>query len=81
MTDWFQDRRQEFIAATFRQFGQIRRGDIVREFGITPQVATGDIATFLARDPPVVVYDVRSKAYVLVDDEAGRPGGDGGGDA
>jgi hypothetical protein len=68
MSDWFKNRRQEFIAATFRQFGQIRRGDITREFDISLQQASGDIAAFLASDPPKVFYDVTAKAYVLVEE-------------
>lgn len=59
MSRWFRDRRQEFIVATLRQFGQIRRGDLMREF---------DIADFLASDPPHVKYDVSAKAYVLIEE-------------
>lgn len=69
MARWFQDRRQEFIAATLRQFGQIRRADITREFGVTTQVASADIAEFLAAEPPHVRYDVSAKTYVLEERE------------
>lgn len=62
------DRRQEFIAATLRQFGQIRRTDIMREFDVTAALASADIATFLAADPAPVRYDVSAKCYVLHDD-------------
>lgn len=65
MSQWFKDRRQEFIAATLRQFGQVRRADLMREFDISPQQASNDIAAFLASDPPHVSYDVSAKAYVL----------------
>lgn len=65
MSTWFKDRRQEFIAATFRQFGQIRRTDIMQEFDVTAAVASADIAAFLASDPPHVTYDVSAKCYVL----------------
>ena len=65
MSAWFKDRRQEVIAATLRQFGQIRRGDLQREFDISPQQASADISTFLAADPPHVRYDVSLKAYVM----------------
>lgn len=70
MSRWFLDRRQEFIASTLRQFGQVRRTDLVREFDITLAVASSDIAAFLAADPPHVTYDVSAKAYVLVDERA-----------
>lgn len=70
MSAWFKDRRQEFIAATLRQFGQIRRVDLVRQFDITIAVASADIAAFLANDPPHVFYDVSAKTYVLNEPEA-----------
>lgn len=66
MSRWFEDRRMEFIAATFRQFGQIRRKDIVREFNITEQSASTDIQKFLRTDPRIR-YDLSSKCYVLED--------------
>lgn len=65
MSAWFKDRRQEFIAATLRQFGQIRRRDLVREFDVSLQQASADIAAFLAAEPPHVRYDVSAKAYVF----------------
>lgn len=68
MSRWFLDRRQEFIAANFRQFGQIRRTDIVKEFGVTLAVASKDIAEFLAAYPPLVRYDVSAKMYVLTEE-------------
>ena len=67
MSRWFQDRRQEFIAATLKQFGQIRRADIVREFDVSVPQASADIAAFMAAKPPYVRYDVSAKAYVLLD--------------
>jgi len=68
MSKWFMDRRQEFIAAQLRQFGQIRRGDLVHQFGITLAVASKDIGDFLAADPKRVTYDVSAKLYVLVEE-------------
>lgn len=67
MSTWFKDRRQEFIAATLRQFGQVRRGDLMRQFDISMPQASKDIADFLANDPPFVTYDTTAKAYVLND--------------
>lgn len=67
MSEWFKDRRQEFIAATLRQFGQVRRQDLMRQFDISLPLASNDIARFLAADPPNVKYDVSAKAYVLVE--------------
>lgn len=70
MSRWFQDRRQEFIAATLHQFGQIRRADLVRQFGISTQLASADIAEFLSSNHPMVEYDVSAKMYVLTDEAA-----------
>jgi hypothetical protein len=67
MSRWFQDRRQEFIAATLRQFGQIRRADLVRQFDISVPQAANDIAEFMASNPPNVRYDVSAKTYVFED--------------
>ena len=69
MSRWFLHRRQEFIAATLRQFGQVRRADLMREFDISLPQASNDIAEFLSASPPNVKYDVSAKAYVLLDDE------------
>lgn len=67
MSEWFKRTRQEFIIATFRQFGQIRRADLMREFEISEPQAVKDIAAFLATQPRGIVYDVRAKCYVLED--------------
>jgi len=69
MSRWFKDRRQEFIAATLRQFGQIRRADIIREFDVSVPQASLDIADFLATKPAHVRYDVSAKCYVLEESE------------
>jgi len=67
VSKWFLDRRQEFIAATLRQFGQIRRADLVREFEVTNAVASADIAKFLDRAmlDGSIRYDVSAKIYVF----------------
>ena len=67
MSRWFTTRRQEFIAATLRQFGQVNRNDLVREFGISVPQASADIQAFLAADPALIRYDVSAKAYVLAE--------------
>lgn len=70
MSKWFKNRRQEFIAATLRKFGQIRRVDLIREFDISNRQAANDIAEFMDSKPSRVRYDVSAKAYVLEDDDA-----------
>lgn len=67
MSKWFHDRRQEFIAATLRQFGQIRRIDIMRQFEVSQAQAANDIAEFMASKPSGVRYDVSAKTYVFED--------------
>jgi len=64
---WFTDRRQEFILATLRQFGQIRRADLVRQFDVSTQQASHDIAEFMAARPALVAYDVSAKTYVIAE--------------
>jgi hypothetical protein len=77
VSQWFIKVRQDFIRATLKQFGQINRKDLVREFGVSPQQASNDIAAFLAADPPNVEYDVRAKCYVVVEQQdAIRKGGE-----
>ena len=39
----------------------------MREFDISQQLASADIAAFLASDPAHVRYDVSAKTYVLED--------------
>lgn len=68
MSAWFKNRRQEFIAATLRQFGQVRRQDIMREFDVSLPQASADIQAFLAASPAHARYDVSAKAYVLVEE-------------
>lgn len=67
MSSWFKDRRQEFIFATLKTFGQIRRADLIREFDITAAIASADIAAFVANQPTFIAYDVSAKAYILVE--------------
>ena len=65
MSTLFKNRRQEFIAATLKQFGQIRRADIIHEFDVSLLQATLDIAEFLAGSPAHVRYDVSAKFCVF----------------
>jgi DeoR/GlpR family transcriptional regulator of sugar metabolism len=66
--NWFQARRQEFILATLKQFGQVRRQDIMREFDVSLPQASSDIQTFLAAQPALVRYDVSAKAYTIIEE-------------
>lgn len=65
MSQWFKNTRQEFILATLKQFGQIRRADLMRQFDISMLQASIDISEFLAANPAIVEYDVRGKTYII----------------
>jgi len=69
MSAWFINVRRDFIVATLKQFGQVRRADLVREFNISTIQASNDIASFLANKPPNVRYDVNAKMYVVEDQD------------
>jgi len=69
MSGWFQERRREFITATLRQFGQIRRADLIREFGISIPQASADIRAYMDNKPHNVHYDVSAKAYIFEQQE------------
>lgn len=74
MSKWFQDRRQEFIAATLKTFGQVSRYDLIREFDISLPQASADINTFKEKNAGFIIYDVTAKAYVIKDDVAKEEG-------
>ena len=65
MSQWFKQRRQEFITATLRQFGQINRGQIAAQFEVSQQLASSDIQTWLDEHPDQVTYDLSAKCYVF----------------
>ncbi len=69
MTDWFKDRRQEFIEATFLQFGIINTQQIMDQFQISRPLASGDIQTYLKNSKHSIMYDVHAKCYVLIKSE------------
>lgn len=70
MSQWFKDRRQEFIYATLKTFGQIRRADLMRQFDISMPQASNDISEFMAVSPGYATYDVSAKTYVIVENTA-----------
>jgi hypothetical protein len=67
MSSWFQRQRQDFIRAQLEAFGQIRRADIADRFEVSVQVASADIAEFMAVHPDAIIYDGRAKCYVFDD--------------
>lgn len=62
---WFMRERQGFIHAQLWAFGQIRRADIASRFEVSIQIASADIAAYVAEHPDAIIYDGRAKCYVL----------------
>lgn len=69
MSEWFKDRRREFIHATLKTYGQIRRADLMREFDVSMPQASYDIAAFMAANNGFVKYDVSAKTYVISEED------------
>ncbi|WP_242137015.1 hypothetical protein [Sphingomonas sp. TREG-RG-20F-R18-01] len=61
---WFMQQRQDFIRAQLQTYGQIRRADIANRFEVTIQIASADIAQFMANHPDAIDYDRSAKCYV-----------------
>jgi hypothetical protein len=61
---WSVEQRLAFIDERLFWLGEVNRTDLVQRFGISMSQASGDIARYLARDPPGVGYDKSAKRYV-----------------
>lgn len=68
---WSVERRLGFIEERLFWLGAVNRTDLVRRFGVSMSQASADIARYLARAPPHVVYDKKAKRYAA--SEAFRP--------
>jgi hypothetical protein len=68
---WSVEQRLAFIDERLFWLGEVNRADLVRRFGVSMSQASGDIAHYLAHDPPGVAYDKSAKRYVA--DERFRP--------
>jgi hypothetical protein len=68
---WSIEQRLAFIEERLFWLGAVNRTDLVRRFGVSMSQASGDIARYLAREPPGVSYDKSAKRYVAA--EAFRP--------
>lgn len=62
---WFMRQRQDFIRCQLQTFGMIRRNDIAEKYGVTMQVASADIAAFVAEHPDTIDYDRSAKCYTF----------------
>lgn len=61
---WSVEQRLAFVDERLFWLGEVNRTDLVRRFGISMSQASGDIARYLARNPPGVSYDKSAKRYV-----------------
>ena len=60
---WQVKQRIGFIQATLIRKGTINREDITREFSVSTQQASADIAAFMRMHPDVMVYDKSLKTF------------------
>ena len=65
---WSVERRLAFVEERLFWLGEVNRMDLVRRFGVSMSQASGDIARYLALDPPGLGYDKSAKRYVAGDD-------------
>src|SRR6266436_548714 len=65
---WSVERRLAFVEERLFWLGEVNRMDLVRRFGVSMSQASGDIARYLALDPPGLGYDKSVKRYVAGDD-------------
>lgn len=62
--EWQNARRAEFILLHVGHRRQLRRSDLVREFGYVDTHASSIIKQFIGSHPSALVYDLSVKAYV-----------------
>lgn len=67
MSNWFTNRRQEFILAHIKTYGQIRRKDIMELFEISLPQASADINAFVDNNPGLIAYDLSGKCYTITE--------------
>jgi WYL domain len=65
---WSVERRLAFIEERLFWLGAVNRHDVVRRFGVSMSQASGDIARYLALEPPGLAYDKSAKRYVANED-------------
>lgn len=61
---WAESQRQEWIAKTLREVGQINRRDLIKQFGISTPQASLDLRKFIRANPGAIKYDLKSKRYL-----------------
>ena len=64
MSDWAIERRLDYIDYRLLTAGSLRRGDIMRTFGVSEPQASKDINEFLRLYSDAASYDKSAKQYV-----------------
>lgn len=70
---WAAKQRQNYIGERLRSVGTLNRNSIEKEFEISPQQASNDIAHFLNENPGMLDYDRFYKMYIY-QGEKPKPG-------
>ncbi len=65
MSDWFKERRLEWIKESVEIFGAINRSHIEKKFAISQPQASLDLNVAMKRWPDLMEYDTSRKAYIL----------------
>ena len=62
-TNWFAERRLDYIDFRLAVAGHIRRADIMDTFGVSMPQASADLNRFIAIYPKAMAYDKTAKRY------------------
>lgn len=63
MSDWFQNRRYEWIKESVEIFGFIQREHIQRKFQVSTPQASADLGHVMAMWPRFMTYNKSTKRY------------------
>ncbi len=69
---WATDRRLDYVAWRASTVGEIRRGDIMRVFGISMVKASQDLQAFQQAHPEALAYDKARRCYRLAQSDGIR---------
>ena len=64
--NYFQQQRQEFIAAFVKKNGYINRRHIMKKFGVNTVTASKDLQKYQELNPCVIEYNARKRRYEIV---------------
>lgn len=70
MSNWFTERRIDWIVESITIFGFINREHIGKKFRVSTPQASADLREAQQRFPSLMIYDKRQKRYVL---ESSKP--------